>query len=127
MNFSCFYPLHRVLKNLNLLGESLATPLDLTLVSLYKNKNFQLLLISLCKIISNSFTKKKKKINSNFRQRCSSQCLIIWICLVMEYRLVNEEVGGNSPEIHCSRERSRAAWQIIQDVSRQWLNFFSFF
>lgn len=116
MNFSCFYPLHRVLKNLNLLGESLATPLDLTLVSLYKNKNFQLLLISLCKIIS------------NVGQRCSSQCLIILICLVMKFRLVNEEVEvNNAPELHCSRERSRAAWQIIQDVSIQWLNFFPFF
>ncbi|BAB10570.1 unnamed protein product [Arabidopsis thaliana] len=31
-------------------------------------------------------------------------------------RLVNEEVEvSNAPEIHCSRERSRAAWQIIQD------------
>jgi len=35
--------------------------------------------------------------------------------------LVNEEVEvSNAPEIHCSRERSRAAWQIIQDVSRDY-------
>ncbi|CAN7033136.1 unnamed protein product [Brassica oleracea var. botrytis] len=26
---------------------------------------------------------------------------------------------GNAQEIHCSRERSRAAWQIIQDVERR--------
>ncbi|CAN8251797.1 unnamed protein product [Cochlearia groenlandica] len=26
-----------------------------------------------------------------------------------------QEVGGNAPEIHCSRHRSRAAWKIIQD------------
>uniref|UniRef100_A0A1J3HT96 C2H2-type domain-containing protein n=1 Tax=Noccaea caerulescens TaxID=107243 RepID=A0A1J3HT96_NOCCA len=30
-------------------------------------------------------------------------------------RSLMEEVGGNAPEIHCSRPRSRAAWQIIQD------------
>lgn len=51
----------------------------------------------------------------------------------MEFRSVKEEVGGNVPEIHCSRHRSRAAWQIIQDVSREsiydfgimiWLNIF---
>ncbi|KAG7539024.1 Zinc finger C2H2-type [Arabidopsis suecica] len=31
-------------------------------------------------------------------------------------RWVNEEVEvNNAPELHCSRERSRAAWQIIQD------------
>ncbi|VVB17862.1 unnamed protein product [Arabis nemorensis] len=37
------------------------------------------------------------------------------ISLVMEFRSVKEQVGGNVPEIHCSRQRSRAAWQIIED------------
>ena len=31
------------------------------------------------------------------------------------FRELEEEVGG-AVEIHCSRERSRAAWKIIEEV-----------
>lgn len=31
------------------------------------------------------------------------------------YRTLKQELG-DPPEVHCSRERSRAAWKIIQEV-----------
>lgn len=36
-----------------------------------------------------------------------------FMCLI--FRAIEEENGDNV-EVHCSRERSRAAWKIIEEV-----------